>query len=118
MEALAKGRGWLMDRAKLQKLKEMTKVPAVRDEADRYLPQWAEQPLTLSVGRDWFSVGHYTSGAVVGVLCLFITSASLRTLDTLSSIIYTVVMPFAAITIAFLFYDLRQRESGAAPETP
>jgi hypothetical protein len=60
VEALAKGRGWLMDRAKLQKLKEMTKVPAVRDEADRYLPQWAEQPLTLSVGRDWFSVGHYT----------------------------------------------------------
>jgi hypothetical protein len=61
VEALAKGRGWLMDRAKLQQLKEMTKVPAVRDEADRYLALWAEEPLTVRVGRDWFSVGHYTN---------------------------------------------------------
>lgn len=60
VEALAKGRGWLMDRAKLQKLKEMTKVPAIRDEAGRYIPQWDEQPVTLSIGRDWFSAGHYT----------------------------------------------------------
>jgi hypothetical protein len=60
VEALAKGHGWLMDRAKLQKLRDLTKVPAVREEAERYLPQSAEQPPTLSVGRDWFSVGQYT----------------------------------------------------------
>jgi hypothetical protein len=53
------------------------------------------------------------SGALIGIACLFLTTASLRVLDTLSSVIYTVVMPFAAITIALLFYDLRQRESAA-----
>jgi hypothetical protein len=58
-EALATGRGWLMDRTKLQKLREMSKVPAIRDEADRYLQRTWENELILNVSVDSFSVGQY-----------------------------------------------------------
>ena len=38
---------------------------------------------------------------------LFISSASLGTIDIVSSIVYAVVMPYVSIVLALLFFDLR-----------
>jgi hypothetical protein len=52
-------------------------------------------------------------GPIVGLTVLFASSASLGAIDIVSSIVYAVVMPYVAIVLALLFYDLR---TSAGPE--
>jgi hypothetical protein len=47
--ALAKGRGWVADYAKLKRLVEMTKLRVVPIEAERFMEDWNETPLKLRV---------------------------------------------------------------------
>ncbi len=49
VQALATGRSWLADEAKLQRLSRMTSVQRVRDDLDRYLKIWEQQPLGISL---------------------------------------------------------------------
>jgi hypothetical protein len=61
------------------------------------------------------NVTAYLIGPVIGVLFLFFTSRSLLFVNGISSLVYVVVMPYAGIAIALLFYDLRRREAGDEP---
>ena len=50
-----------------------------------------------------------SSGPVVGIVLLFISSLPLSTINAVSSVIFVVVMPFAAASMAFLYGDLVAR---------
>jgi hypothetical protein len=51
--ALATGKSWLTDSAKLQRLSEMTKVRRLHQQRlDVYLKIWEDQPLTIFVNHD------------------------------------------------------------------
>ncbi len=61
------------------------------------------------------NVTVYLTGPVVGLAFMFLTSRSLGFVNAISSLVYVVVMPFAGIAIALLFYDLRRRQAGEQP---
>jgi hypothetical protein len=61
------------------------------------------------------NVTAYLLGPIAGVLVLFLTSSSLAFVNLVSSIVYAVVVPYAGIAIALLFYDLRRRKAGEEP---
>ena len=46
-------------------------------------------------------------GPLIGTLLLFITSASFDFVNLISSVVYAVVIPFAAIASTYLYFDLR-----------
>lgn len=64
------------------------------------------------------NVTAFLLGPIVGVVFLFITSSSLAVIDVISSLVYAVVMPYAGIAIAVLFYDLRRRHAEAPAVSP
>ena len=64
------------------------------------------------------NVTAYLAGPILGVIVLFITSSSLAVIDVISSLVYAVVMPYAGIAIALLFYDLRRRHAEEPAVTP
>ena len=64
------------------------------------------------------NVTAFLLGPIVGVLFLFLTSSSLAVIDVISSLVYAVVMPYAGIAIALLFYDLRRRHQEAPAVSP
>jgi hypothetical protein len=51
------------------------------------------------------------AGPVVGILMLLITSASFNVVNVVAGIVYTVAMPFVALTTTYLYYDLTVREA-------
>jgi hypothetical protein len=53
------------------------------------------------------------TGPIVGLVVLFASSASLGTIDIVSSAVYAVVMPYVAIVLALLFFDLRQASASS-----
>jgi hypothetical protein len=60
-------------------------------------------------------------GPLIGTLLLFITSASFDFVNLISSVVYAVVIPFAAIASTYLYFDLRiakeqEAETGEADE--
>ena len=57
------------------------------------------------------------TGPIVGLIVLFASSASLGTIDIISSAVYAVVMPYVAIVLALLFFDLRQAAAGRTDPT-
>jgi hypothetical protein len=63
-------------------------------------------------------------GPLVGVLLLFVTSASFNVVNLVAAVIYGVTMPFVAIATTYLYYDLlvrdrlEAREIGAADVLP
>jgi hypothetical protein len=61
------------------------------------------------------NVTAYLLGPIVGVLVLLLTSSSLPLVNLVSSLVYAVVVPYAGIAIALLFYDLRRRKAGEEP---
>lgn len=61
------------------------------------------------------NVTAYLLGPIVGVFVLFLTSSSLGFVNLVGSVVYAVVMPYAGIAIALLFYDLRRRKAGEEP---
>jgi hypothetical protein len=48
-------------------------------------------------------------GPLVGVLLLFITSASFNFINIVSGVIYAMVLPYAAIATTYLYFDLPSR---------
>ena len=58
------------------------------------------------------NVTAYLAGPIVGVLFMFLTSSSLSFVNGISSLVYVVVMPYAGIAIALLFFDVRRRAAG------
>jgi hypothetical protein len=68
------------------------------------------------VRRSWWRVASMTLfvtvialllGPLVGTLLLFITSASFDFVNIVSSVIYAIVLPYAAIVTTYLYFDLR-----------
>jgi Vacuolar protein sorting-associated protein 62 len=59
-------------------------------------------------------------GPLIGTLLLFVTSASFDFVNLISSVVYAVVLPFAAIASTYLYFDLRvakrQAETDEADE--
>jgi ACR3 family arsenite efflux pump ArsB len=56
-------------------------------------------------------------GPLVGTLLLFVSHASFDFINLVSSVVYAVVLPFAAIATTYLYFDLRvakQREGETA----
>jgi hypothetical protein len=73
------------------------------------------------------NVTAFLLGPIVGVLVLFATSSSLAVINLISSLVYAIVVPYAAIALTLLFYDLRRRageepvgapDSAAVPASP
>ncbi|HKF59389.1 MAG TPA: hypothetical protein VKJ45_28375 [Blastocatellia bacterium] len=52
MRALAVGKSWLSDKARLQHLSELTKVRRIQEQLDGYLKIWQGQPFTIFVSYD------------------------------------------------------------------
>jgi hypothetical protein len=73
------------------------------------------QMLRVLVIAGLVNVTVYLTGPVVGLAFMFLTSRSLDFVNAISSLVYVVVMPFAGIAIALLFYDLRCRQAGEQP---
>jgi hypothetical protein len=46
-------------------------------------------------------------GPLIGTLLLFVTNASFNFINLVSSLVYTVVLPYAAIASTYLYFDLR-----------
>jgi hypothetical protein len=61
------------------------------------------------------NVTAYLLGPIVGMLVLLLSSSSLAFVNLVSSLVYAVVVPYAGIAIALLFYDLRRRKAGEEP---
>ena len=57
-------------------------------------------------------------GPIVGMILLFITSASFDFVNLVSSLVYVVALPFAAITTTYLYFDLAVRHDRRTPEAP
>jgi hypothetical protein len=49
-------------------------------------------------------------GPLVGVLLLFVTTASFNVVNLVAGVVYAVTLPFVAIATTYLYYDLRVRE--------
>ena len=61
------------------------------------------------------NVTAFLLGPIVGVAVLFLTSGSLSLINLISSLVYAFVVPYAAIAMTLLFYDLRRRQAGEQP---
>ena len=49
-------------------------------------------------------------GPLVGIGLLFATTATFDVVNIVSSIVYTITIPFAAIATTYLYFDCRVRE--------
>jgi hypothetical protein len=64
------------------------------------------------------NVTAFLLGPIVGVAALFVTPAPpLGFVNLISSAVYAVVVPYAAIALTLLFFDLRRRLAGEEPST-
>ena len=52
VQALATGKSWLSDKSKLERLSQVTQVRRLRQDLDRYLKIWEEQPTTISINNN------------------------------------------------------------------
>ena len=48
VQALATGKSWLYDKAKLQRLSELSKVKRIQQQLDGYLKMWEEPAISIS----------------------------------------------------------------------
>jgi hypothetical protein len=56
------------------------------------------------------------SGPLLGVLILLLTSQSLTFIDITGSIVYTLVIPYAAIALTLFYFDLKMQPAAARNE--
>jgi hypothetical protein len=89
-------------------------------------PLGALRRSTRLVRGDWWRVASLLLfislialllGPLVGTLLLFVSHASFDFINLVSSVVYAVVLPFAAIATTYLYFDLRvakQREGETA----
>jgi hypothetical protein len=70
------------------------------------------------VGRRWLKVACLSilsfafvlgAGPLLGSLLVVLTTASLATLNVIAGVVYAVLMPFAALTTAYVYFDVRVR---------
>jgi hypothetical protein len=68
----------------------------------------------------WWRTGVFASavttiglaaGPIIGILLLLETTRSFFLINAISSLVYAVTIPFVALALTYLYYDLRQRES-------
>jgi len=88
-----------------------------------------ESSVKLTRGQWWRTFGFTAvvdviailSGPVLGVLILLLTAQSLTFIDIAASIVYALVVPYAAIALTLYYFDLRARsetpEAGPAINT-
>ncbi len=55
------------------------------------------------------------SGPLLGVLILLLTPGSPTLIDLIGSIVYTLVVPYAAIALTHYYFDVQTRPAPAAP---
>jgi hypothetical protein len=60
------------------------------------------------------NVTAFLLGPIIGILVLFLTSSSLSLINLISSLVYVFVVPYAAIALTLLFFDLRRRQAEEA----
>jgi hypothetical protein len=56
------------------------------------------------------------SGPVVGVLALLVTGAAFDLVNMIAALVYVTALPFAALAMAYLYFDLRVRHELSAAE--
>jgi hypothetical protein len=56
------------------------------------------------------------SGPLLGVLILLLTAQSLTFIDVTGSIVYTLVVPYAAIALTLYYFDLQMRPAAGRDE--
>jgi hypothetical protein len=70
------------------------------------------------VGRNWLKVACLTilsfaivlvAGPLVGTVLVILTSASLGLLNLVAGVLYAVLLPFVALTTAYVYFDVRVR---------
>lgn len=74
----------------------------------------------------WWRTGSMTvgvlglallSGPCVGALALLLTGASFDIVNLIAALVYAGVMPFAAVVMTYLYFDLRVRQELEAADT-
>ncbi len=91
-----------------------------------------DQPAIASLGasarltrRHWWRTFGFTalvniiailSGPLLGVLILLLTAQSLTFIDITGSIVYTLVVPYAAIALTLYYFDLQMRPAARRDE--
>src|SRR2546425_1100172 len=63
VQALATGKSWLSDKSKLQRLSQVTQVRRLRQDLDRYLKMWEDQPPTIFVNNNSWPFRFEARGA-------------------------------------------------------
>ena len=76
------------------------------------------------VGRRWLKVACLTvfslglvllTGPLLGTLLVIVTSLSLTVVNAVAGVVYAVLMPYVAITTAYVYFDVRVRQERADP---
>ena len=71
------------------------------------------------VGRRWLKVACLTvfslglvllTGPLLGTLLVLVTSLSLTVVNAVAGVVYAVLMPYVAITTAYVYFDVRVRQ--------
>ena len=96
-------------------------VVGVRDEAGRGI---LRRSAALTRGHWWRTatialglVGlALLAGPAVGVLVLLFTGAAFDLVNLIAAVVYVAALPFAAVTVTYLFHDLRARQEAPAAE--
>ena len=64
----------------------------------------------------FFIIIGFTTGPIVTAPLLLFTATPLELLNAISSLIYMIVVPFAAVGLAVLYFDLKHEEGDAPTE--
>jgi hypothetical protein len=92
-------------------LEDLRATPALRRSSELVA---GHGPRVLVIGA-LVNVTAALLGPIVGVAVLFVASGSLALINLISSLVYAFVVPYAAIAMTLLFYDLRRRQAGEHP---
>src|SRR5262249_60337115 len=100
-------------------------APAIA--AEDLSPREALRRSASLVRRNWWRTASFLLfvtiialllGPLVGTLLLFVSHASFNFINLLASVIYALVLPYAAIATTYLYFDLRvaKRQTEAAEQ--
>ena len=94
-------------------------------ELERLRPRAALRRSSHLVKGHWFKVGSLTivsaaiallAGPLLGTALILLTDLPLALLNVVAGIVYTLTMPFVALTTAYVYFDCRVRDALAEPE--
>jgi hypothetical protein len=91
-------------------LEDQTAIASLRASARLIRGHWW-RTLGLTVLIDAIAI---LSGPLLGVLILLLTARSLTFIDITGSIVYALVVPYAALARTLYYFDLQARSSGSA----